>query len=379
MCTLDRGAAHLNPKLQLDELQKNTYYIEARNGEIISRNFLQTITMRLAASMVLHAASLTMNCPRRRNEDEGIRNKVVLEAERQAKAALDKVEKYAVLATIDKQELTFPLLNIKTPVQEAMDAVKKELAIPIPVLIGQKTWREERTTNINDAIKALVAATNAERDKQNNGIRASVNKTYTYYMQNLNKLIVENKALQNENEAPKAENAKVKQHISQLDENAVRRVTVQKDAVIERLNTKLASKNEDITKLKTDYNTLWEKCKILVLQWNDLRKQPELIEAVKRVEDRREQEAEAKREVQVMQDRYQGVLDRIISEGHEQLQVFSQSSRIDFYEKETKAIYYGIMATATKSTLRFALHKEHNLQLKDFSRAWIGMVVATIG
>ncbi len=232
-----------------------------------------------------------------------------------------------------------------------MDAVKKELAIPIPALIGQKTWREERTTNINDAIKALVAAINAERDKQNNGIRASVNKTYTYYMQNLNKLIVENKALQNENEAPKAENAKVKQHISQLDENAVRRVTVQKDAVIERLNTKLASKNEDITKLKTDYNTLWEKYKILVLQWNDLRKQPELIEAVKRVEDRREQEAEAKREVQAMQDRYQGVLDRIISEGHEQLQVFSQSSRIDFYEKETKAIYYGIMATATKSNI----------------------------
>ena len=45
------------------------------------------------------------------------KNKIVLEAERQAKAALDKVEKYAVLATIDKQELTFPLLNIKTPVQ----------------------------------------------------------------------------------------------------------------------------------------------------------------------------------------------------------------------------------------------------------------------
>lgn len=279
------------------------------------------------------------------------KNKVVLEAERQAKAALDKVEKYAVLATIDKQELTFPLLNIKTPVQEAMDAVKKELAIPIPALIGQKAWREERTTNINDAIKALVAAINAERDKQNNGIRASVNKTYTYYMQNLNKLIVENKALQNENEALKAENTEVKQHISQLDKNAVRRVTAQKDAVIERLNTQLASKNEDIKKLKTDYNTLWEKYKILVLQWNDLTKQPEIIEAFKRVEERKEQEAEAKREEQARQDRYQDVLDRFINEGHEQLKAFSQSSRIDFYEKEAKAIYYGIMATATKSNI----------------------------
>ena len=40
VCTLGRGAAHLNPKLQLDELQKNTYYIEAGNREIISRNFI---------------------------------------------------------------------------------------------------------------------------------------------------------------------------------------------------------------------------------------------------------------------------------------------------------------------------------------------------
>ena len=279
------------------------------------------------------------------------KNKVVLEAERQAKAALDKVGKYAVLATIDKQELTFPLLNIKTPVQVAMDAVKKELAIPIPALIGQRAWREERTTNINDAIKALVVAINAERDKQNNGIRASVNKTYTYYMQQLNKLIVENKALRNENDTLKAENTEVKQRISQLDENAVRRVTAQRDAVIERLNTQLASKNEDIKKLKTDYNTLWEKYKILVLQWNDLTKQPEIIEAFKRVEERKEQEAEAKREEQARQDRYQDVLDRFINEGHEQLKAFSQSSRIDFYEKEAKAIYYGIMATATKSNI----------------------------
>ena len=66
------------------------------------------------------------------------KNKVVLEAERQAKVALDKVEKYAVLALIDKKELTIPLLNIKVNVKEAMNEVKKKLAIPIHNLIGQK-------------------------------------------------------------------------------------------------------------------------------------------------------------------------------------------------------------------------------------------------
>lgn len=246
--------------------------------------------------MVLHAASLTMNCPKRRNEDEGIRNKVVLEAKRQAKAALDKVEKYAVLATVDKQELTFPLLNIKTPIQETMDAVKKELAIPIPALIGQKTWREERTTNINDATKALVVAINAERDKQNNGIRASVNKTYTYYMQNLNCLINENRSLEAENKVLKEENAIVKERISQLDENAIKRVAAEKDEMIGRLKRQLSVARDELTDIGNDYNALLSKYRYLVLQWNEMNHQPEIIDAMLRVEECKKEEAAAKRE-----------------------------------------------------------------------------------
>ncbi len=294
------------------------------------------------------------------------KNKVVLEAERQARAALDKMEKYAVLATIDKQEISFPLLNIKTPVQEAMNTVKKELAIPIPALIGQKAWREERSTNINDAIKALVAAINTERDKQNVGVRASVNKTYTYYMQQLNKLIVENKALLNENETLKAENAQVKHRISQLDVNAVRRVTAQKDAIIERLNTQLTAVNENTAKLRNDYNALFSKYKYLVLQWNDLTQQPEIVEAARRVEMRKEQEAQIMREEQAKHDRYQGVLDRFISEGHDTLRAFSRSGRVNFNEKEANVIYYGIMATATKQNIALSSPKDIDSAVDKF-------------
>ncbi len=294
------------------------------------------------------------------------KNKVVLEAERQARAALDKVEKYAVLATIDKQELAFPLLNIKTPVQEAMNTVKKELAIPVPTLIGQKAWREDRTANINDAIKALVAAINTERDKQNVGVRASVNKTYTYYMQQLNKLIVENKALLNENETLKAENAQVKHRISQLDENAVQRVTAQKDAIIERLNTQLAAVNENTAKLRNDYNALFFKYKYLVLQWNDLTQQPEIVEAARRVEMRKEQEAQIMREEQAKHDRYQGVLGRFINEGHDTLRTFSRPGRVNFNEKEANVIYYGIMATATKQNIALSSPKDIDSAVDKF-------------
>ena len=276
------------------------------------------------------------------------KNKVVLEAERQAKVALDKVEKYAVLATIDKKELTIPLLNIKAPVQEAMNAVKKELAIPIPTIIGQKAWREERTTNINDAIKALVAAINAERDKQNEGVRKSVNKTYTYYMQNLNKQIEENKSLRAENDALKAENNKVKQHISQLDEKAVERVT-----------TQLVCAKEELASAKSYNTTLMEMYNDLKARWNAIWQEPEMTDAWRRLEVRKEreakekarQEAEAKRESMARQNRYIGVLDKFIHEGHEALSSFAKTDRVNFNEKESASIYYGIMASAVKHNI----------------------------
>ena len=276
------------------------------------------------------------------------KNKVVLEAERQAKVALDKVEKYAVLATIDKKELTIPFLNIKVPVQEAMNAVKKELAIPIPTIIGQKAWREERVNNINAAIKALVAAINAERDKQNEGVRKSVNKTYTYYMQNLNKQIEENKSLRAENDALRVENNKVKQRISQLDEKAVKRVT-----------TQLVYAKEELASAKSYNTTLMEMYNDLKARWNAIWQEPEMTDAWRRVEARKEedakekarQETEAKRESMARQNRYIGVLDKFIKEGHEALSSFATTDRVNFNEKESASIYYGIMASAVKHNI----------------------------
>lgn len=279
------------------------------------------------------------------------KNKVVLEAERQARAALDKVGKYAELAIIDQKELTIPLLNVKAPVQEAMKMVEKELGIPIPSFIGQKAWREERTANINAAIKALVEAIYEARNKQNEGIKASASRVYTYYMQNLNRLINENKALLSENNALKTENAKVKERISQLDENAVRRVAAQKDEVIDGLRKQLATANSNLASLGNDYNALLSDYRYLLIQWNDLKQQPEIVEAIERVDKRQKQEAAIKHEKQARQSRYEGVINRFIDEGHGSLGKFSKTERINFNTEEANAIYYGIMATAVKNGL----------------------------
>ena len=197
----------------------------------------------------------------------------------------------------------------------------------------------------------MVNAINTARDKQNEGVRTSVNKTYTYYMQNLNRLINENRLLEAENDALKEENAIVKERISQLDENAVKRVAAEKDKVIEDFKVQLATARTELTNIGNDYNALLSKYRYLVFQWNEMNQQPEIIEAMLRVEKRNQEETAVKREEQAKQSRRQSIIDRFIDEGHDALKSFSKTGRIDFNEQEANAIYYGIMATASKHNL----------------------------
>lgn len=107
------------------------------------------------------------------------------------------------------------------------------------------------------------------------------------------------------------------------------------------------------------------KYKCLVLQWYDLKQQPEIVEAIERVEkrqrheaeERKRQEAECKREEQTRQSRFRSVLYRFIDEGQSSLGIFSQTERINFNEDEDKTVYYGIMATAVKHNLPLDTHK----------------------
>ena len=53
-----------------------------------------------------------------------------------------------------------------------------------------------------------------------------------------------------------------------------------------------------------------------------------------------------KRESMARQNRYIGVLDKFIHEGHEALSSFAKTDRVNFNEKESASMYYGIMASA---------------------------------
>ena len=51
------------------------------------------------------------------------------------------------------------------------------------------------------------------------------------------------------------------------------------------------------------------------------------------------------------QNRYIGVLDKFIHEGHEALASFAKTERVNFNEKEAASIYYGIIASAVKHNI----------------------------
>ena len=51
------------------------------------------------------------------------------------------------------------------------------------------------------------------------------------------------------------------------------------------------------------------------------------------------------------QNRYIGVFDKFIHEGHEALSSFAKTDRVNFNEKESASIYYGIMASAVKHNI----------------------------
>ena len=100
-----------------------------------------------------------------------------------------------------------------------------------------------------------------------------------------------------------------------------------------------------------------------------------MLERKKKLVFRKRRSVKSKQE----KNRRQSVLDSLVTNGKDSLRSFAPTDSIDFYEKEAKQSIMVLWLLPQNPTLRFALHKEQNLQLKDFSRAWIGMVVATIG
>ena len=201
------------------------------------------------------------------------KNKAVLEAERQAKTAIDnakaekqqleqqkdklvdetqiiksqkailedkvsQLEDYAAALDITEEDLLVPTLNTNPLVNKAWNAIKEEIDKPIPTF-GQKEWREERRKAIKGILTELQTTLMQAKEVQKEDILKLGKSLYKRAMQDVRAIIEQSKQLQKENGRLTEENNVLKKQIASIDENAIIRQRNQKEAEIKDLHARL--------------------------------------------------------------------------------------------------------------------------------------------
>ena len=238
------------------------------------------------------------------------KDKVTLEAERQAKLAIEDAKR-------QKAEIEAETAVIQHQKDEAQKELKTAQSGFLAKIFQPGKFKKEEAEKIKESYEA--------------GVKDS--------------LISEKDAEINEL------NVKVSDLTEEIDGLKFRLTLIDEDAVQKLRNSRIAEKTR-ADKAERDLGNLHSAYEDLSLQWNALWKEPEYNEAAWKVKERKEREAriaaEAKREAEARIKRHNGVLDKFISEGRAVLCAFALTTRTSFNQKEASSIYYGIMASASK-------------------------------
>ena len=148
------------------------------------------------------------------------------------------LEDYAAALDIKEEDLIVPTLKTDPLVKNAWDDIKEELAKPIPTF-GHKEWKEERRQAIKTILTELQTALMEAKKAHNEDIRKMGKSLYHKAMQNASAIIEQNKQLLKENDRLTEENDVLRKRIASMDENAITRLRVKKEAEIKELQERL--------------------------------------------------------------------------------------------------------------------------------------------
>ena len=160
-----------------------------------------------------------------------------LEAEQRkdkAKRELANLEAYIKATDVTREDLLVPSLNTNPLVMDAYKAIIDELNKPIP-FNGQKAWREERKTAIKRILTDLQDSLFEAQKAQKKDILDLGQSLYDKAMKDARAIIRQNMQLQKSNELVTAENRRLKEKISSMDEAAINKLRKEKDEEIARL------------------------------------------------------------------------------------------------------------------------------------------------
>lgn len=299
------------------------------------------------------------------------KNKAVLEAERQAKTAIDnakaekqqleqqkdklvdetqiiksqkailedkvsQLEDYAAALDITEEDLLVPTLNTNPLVNKAWNAIKEEIDKPIPTF-GQKEWREERRKAIKGILTELQTTLMQAKEVQKEDILKLGKSLYKRAMQDVRSIIEQSKQLQKENGRLTEENNVLKKQIASIDENAIIRLRNQKEAEIKDLHARLDKAEAEAVRSGNMAYSEHQRADESEGQIREMLGIPE----IKKVWDRIQQNKKA-----IWQQIEQWIGNAITA-----IRDYAFSRHNDFQPKEGNTVAWGIVAEAFKQGL----------------------------
>ena len=151
-----------------------------------------------------------------------------------AERELANLEAYINATDVTRDDLLIPSLNANPLVMDAYKAMIDELNKPIP-FNGQKAWREERKTAIKRILTDLQDHLFEAQEAQKKDILNLGQSLYDKAMKDARAIIKQNQQLQKANELVTAENTRLKEKISTIDETAISKLRKEKDEEIAML------------------------------------------------------------------------------------------------------------------------------------------------
>ena len=278
------------------------------------------------------------------------KDKVTLEAERQAKLAIEDAKR-------QKAEIEAETAVIQHQKNEAQKELKTAQSGFLAKIFQPGKYKKEETAKLKESYDAGVRETigsfikaaglkwksepNAESLGRQYRMSWDTNKNLSNELNTKEGIIsskdVEIRGLRAKVTTLTEEVNGLKYRLTLIDENAVERLRSAKNAETARAD-----------KVESELHSLRSTYQKLLGKWNALWNEPEYNEAARKVKERKEREARLAAE---KQDRYQNILNRFIAEGRVALRAFALTTRTNFNDKEAASIYYGIMAVAHKMEL----------------------------
>lgn len=244
---------------------------------------------------------------------------------------ISQLEDYAAALDIKEEDLIVPTLNTNPLVKEAWDDIKEELSKPIPTF-GQKEWREERRKAIKTILTELQTALMEAKEAHNKDILKLGKSLYRKAMQKASAIIEQNKQLIKENGRLTEENDVLRKRIASIDENAIARLRDKKDAEIKELQEQLGKAESEAVRSGNKAYSEHQRAENAESQVREMLGIPEIKEIWESIQQNKEA--------------FSKQIDKWIKDGVAAIRNYADGKDNDFQPEAGNAVAWGIIAEA---------------------------------